>query len=62
MGVFALGAALAGGADFVEPGLHVADGELIQALGAQGGREVEPGQGFVGGTRQGREVGRHDFL
>jgi hypothetical protein len=32
--VFALGAALTGGADFVEPDYYVADGELVQAFGA----------------------------
>jgi hypothetical protein len=39
-GVFALGAALAGGADLVEPGLYVADGELVQAFRAQAGHDV----------------------
>ena len=49
--VEAAGAALAGGAELVEPGADVLGGELRELLPTEAGDEVEPGDGGVAGVR-----------
>jgi hypothetical protein len=61
-GVEAAGAALAGGAELVEPGADVLGGELGELLPSEAGDEVEPGDGGVAGVGVLAEVVDSDVL
>jgi hypothetical protein len=59
-GVEAAGAALTGGAELVEPGADVRDGDLCEFFPSGAGDEVEPGGGGVAAcsVRQVRRASR----
>ncbi|TMR90459.1 tRNA (N6-threonylcarbamoyladenosine(37)-N6)-methyltransferase TrmO [Nonomuraea basaltis] len=59
-GILTLIAAETGTAQLVQPGLDVPNGQLVEPLGAERWRDVEPGEHLVVRHRLGREVGFHD--
>ena len=59
--ILALGAALAGLANPVEPGLYVAYLEPVEPLGAVSGHDVEPDERLVRGVGRRRQVGLDDI-
>ena len=61
-GVLALRAALAGIPQLVEPASHVAQGELVEPLGAEAGQDVQPRERLVGRAGQRRIIRRDNHL
>src|SRR5262249_35867584 len=61
-GILGLRATLAGLPQLVQPGPHVAQGELVEPLLAEEGHDVQPTEDLIGRTRQRRVARRDNYL